>query len=340
MAENTKIEWADHTVNFWWGCTKISPACLNCYAEAQDRHFHPSIPTGIRFQGEPSAASHWGLNAPRMVRTMRAWGEAQRYERLAVKDGRRLKVFTNSMADFFEDRKDLDLPRMDALDTIRCTPHLDWMILTKRPERILDLLRRVLALDPIPALAGWLRSWIGGAPPANVWVGATVEDQARAQLRIPALLAVPARVRFLSCEPLLGSLDLMLLDCWLGFTPTRDLLHWVICGGESGPHARPMHPEWVRSVRNQCAMAGVPFLFKQWGEWMPVWDRDEEDPDLKLCSDLPREDKRGRWMNLAGGHGFHGERVYWVSRVGKKVSGRFLDGKLHDGYPEVAHAQD
>jgi len=327
MAENSKIEWTDHTVNFWWGCTKISPACLHCYAEGQDRHFHPSIPTEVRFQGEQSRAAHWGPNAPRMLRVDAATLEAYKYQRHAVAEGRRFRVFTNSMADFFEDRRDLDAPRLEALEVIRDTPQLDWLILTKRPEKILDLLARAQKIaqgcDSVfpgneTAMTEWLGWWLCGKAPANVWLGATVEDQVRASQRIPALLSVPARARFLSCEPLLGPLDLILKDCWLGYTPTRDLLHWVIAGGESGPHARPMNPDWILGLRDQCAAAGVPFLFKQWGEWAPncLCHRS------KGCKETPRPTP-GR-----PGCMFH---------CGKTAAGRLLNGQIHDGYPEVTH---
>lgn len=121
MAENSKIEWTDHTINFWWGCEKVSPACANCYAERQDAHFHPGIPWQSRYQGEKAGASHWGPDARRLLRVDAARGEALRYERQAVAQGRRFRVFTNSMSDFFEDRRDLDLPRLEALDTIRLT---------------------------------------------------------------------------------------------------------------------------------------------------------------------------------------------------------------------------
>lgn len=264
MAENSPIEWTDHTVNFWWGCTKVSPACANCYAEAMDKRFHP-FDGAIRCdkQGRFSNEQpHWGDDAPRLTRTDEARKEAMRYERRAVKEGRRFRVFTNSMSDFFEDRADLVEARQEALDIIMATPHLDWLILTKRPEKILPLLAQAqsLALEGdmgfaftspgTNALSEWLGWWLSGKAPANAWLGTTVEDQERADQRIPALLAVPAAVRFLSCEPLLGPVDLADLAFWvdaegrIGSTDGRDSdqfpeIHWVIAGGESGPHAAP-----------------------------------------------------------------------------------------------------
>lgn len=323
MAENTEIVWCDHTVNFWWGCTKVSPACANCYAEGVDSRFH--VPKGGL--PEERLAPHWGPDAPRLVRLSAAAKEAMRYERRAVADGRRFRVFTNSMSDFFEARKDLTLARLEALDVIRQTPHLDWLILTKRPEHILESLRECL----VPSyrqerydLNGWLEAWFAGNPPANVWLGTTVEDQPRANERIPALLRVPAAVRFLSCEPLLGPVNLREAAPWDDFftdcldTPDPSCrIHWVICGGESGPKARPMHPDWARGLRDQCAAAGVPFLFKQWGEWAPncLCGKQNACPEMKR----PEPGKPG-----------------CMFRCGKKAAGRLLDGQLHDAFPEVA----
>jgi protein gp37 len=108
-------------------------------------------------------------------------------------------------------------------------------------------------------------------------------------------------------------------------------IDWVICGGESGPHARPMHPDWARSLRDECSAAGVPFLFKQWGEHDLSYDRDRDDPDYRRCAEMAR--RPGRWINLAGGHGFNGARVHYAHRVGKKAAGRQLDGREWNGFP-------
>lgn len=332
MAENTAISWCDHTVNFWIGCSKVSPACMNCYAEGQATRFFPG---------------HWGSDAPRHLRVDAARLEAMRYERRAVKDGRRFRVFCASMSDFFEDRRDLDGARLEALDTIRQTPHLDWLVLTKRPDKIRDLLRNAMA-DAMDAgreeLATWIDAWdFNRPPPANVWLGTTVEDQERADLRIPALLQVPAAVRFLSCEPLLGPVDLSrasgpfqpFRSIWWdtktsgGRPPQGHGIDWVICGGESGPKARPMHPDWARGLRDQCASAGVPFLMKQWGEWAPAmgdlwWHPLDGGPQFRT---------------RAGGRDTHafGDGCYGAVRIGKKAAGRLLDGVEHHAFPEVIH---
>lgn len=321
MAENTKIEWCDHTINWWIGCTKVSPACAHCYAEAMDK----------RFNREP----HWGPDAPRAVRLLPATREAFRYQRRAEREGRRFKVFTNSLSDFFEDRSDLDGARLGALDVIRRTPNLDWLIRTKRPESIVSLLRRVVDIcechESLGELHDWIFDWITPETttvPPNVWIGTTAEDQACADKRIPSLLQVPAAVRFLSCEPLLGPINLGLLDCRQGYTPTRDLLHQVIAGGESGAHARPMHPDWVRSLRDQCVEAGVPFLFKQWGEFE---DRGRHGPQAGDWAVWPN----GNGVVLHGGQFPTSREVAIMRRVGRARAGRLLDGAEHNGFPEV-----
>lgn len=288
MAENTGISWADHTINFWWGCSKVSPACEHCYAERLDARFHRDNVAPSMAASKPGAV-HWGPGAPRLLRVEAATQEAMRYQRRAVKEGRRFRVFTNSMSDFFEDRRDLDAPRLAALDVIRQTPDLDWMILTKRPEKILELLvRAAVQTEPgVPeqeTLRCWLNAWTSGREaPRNVWLGTTAESQEWADKRVPELLKVPGAVRFLSMEPLLGPVDLTSIkltvspgffgDClqWYhlphGYPDAWPGLNWIIAGGESGPHARWMDPEWASSLRDQCRDAGVPFFFKQWSQF-------------------------------------------------------------------------
>ena len=311
MGEKTAIEWTHHTFNPWWGCTKVSPACEHCYAESHARRF------GVG----------WGDQAIRKPASEATWAEPLRWARAAEKAGERRRVFCASMADVF------DLPRMQLHElrerlwtVIAATPWLDWLLLTKRPQHILGLV-------PI--------AWRDGFPP-NVWVGTTVEDQRRAEARIPSLLRVPARVRFLSCEPLLGPLvldpwlrrrvvraheiltDRMVEDGWSHPDGDGDHggLQWVIAGGESGHGARPTHPDWFRAVRDQCEGAGVPFLLKQWGAWAP-----REDGDRALYPNgehLP---------NLEPHLGSNGQPSIRVRNVGKAAAGRVLDGVVHDDYP-------
>lgn len=224
MAENSGIEWTDHTFNPWIGCTKVSAACDFCYAEAWDAR---------RLQGGPS---RWG---PRAVRTRtKTWGNPVKWQRKARAEGRRYRVFCASLADVFDNHKTiLQEWRTDLWRLISDCPDLDFLMLTKRPQNI----RRFLPDD-----------WGDGY--ANVWLGATVESQKEAD-RLSALVDVPAVVHFLSMEPLLGPVDL---------SAHIDRLEWVITGGENGRNYRPADPDWFRSLRDQCAAANVPFLFKQW----------------------------------------------------------------------------
>jgi len=229
--------------------------------------------------------------------------------------------------------------------------------------------RREDAAHAPPGPRVFLDTW----PLPNVWLGVTAEDQTRADERVPSLLETPAVIRFVSAEPLLGAIDFNRIDiaAWLrhlkggssepslapgpsiGLHPhdpdmrwpllapfehmqsgyTSPGLDWIIVGGESGPSARPTHPDWVRSIRDQCAKAGVAFHFKQWGDLAPVYDRDRDDPDWQRCAEIADSTPKGRWMNLAGGHGFHGERVMRFDRIGKKLAGRLLDGAVHDAFP-------
>lgn len=272
MGEVSAIEWTDATFNPWWGCTKVSAACKNCYAEAWAKR------TGFQI---------WGQNAERRFFGAAHWSEPRKWNAKAEREDRRMRVFCASMADVFESGGDGELGTRLAVERaklwilIRETPALDWLLLTKRPENI-----RLMA------------PWVDEKdPPANVWLGTTVEDQEQADARIPHLLAVPARVRFLSCEPLLERLNFNACVAWHPDTNGMYLegIHWVIGGGESGPGARPMDLSWARELRDQCQHARVPFLFKQWGDF-----------------------------NALG------------ERVGKKAAGRDLDGCTWDELPRSA----
>jgi protein gp37 len=306
MAEDTRIEWADHTFNPWIGCTKVSPACDHCYAEAQ---------AGRYWKGE-------GLWAGNRKRTSENnWRQPLKWNRQATefraKSGRPPMVFCASLGDVFDNQVP-DEWRRDLWELIHQTPGLVWLLLTKRPQNIRKM------LPNIPGRATFARNcppWDAGWP--NVWLGTTVENQAEADRRIPHLLAAPAAKRFLSCEPLLGPVDLTSLSVvspggveqWnaLDRTEAREaasegavsgVIDWVIAGGESGREARLTQSDWFRSLRDQCAAAGVPFLFKQWGEWAP--------------GTPPSYD------------------VLWhMQRVGKKAAGRLLDGVIHDARPEA-----
>jgi protein gp37 len=274
VSKNTKIEWADHTFNPWIGCTKVGPGCDNCYAEAWDKRFAVS-----------GHAMRWG--ARERTRTSEAnWRQPLRWNTEAGRLGVRYRVFCASLADVFDNAVDPQW-RADLFQLIEATPNLDWLLLTKRIGNVMD--RVPEATDLIEYGEGWQSMWGQGVWPSNIWIGATVVNQEEADRDIPKLLAVPAAKRFLSMEPLLGPVDLGLCDCDQGsrtgphgvggVTCARcngaggRMLDWVIVGGESGPGARPMHPDWARSLRDQCQAAGVPFLFKQWGGVVPSFSR-------------------------------------------------------------------
>jgi protein gp37 len=267
----TKIEWAHYTFNCWRGCAKVSPGCANCYAETMSRR-------------NPKVLGEWGPDGTRVVAAEPYWRLPAKWDREAAAAGERRRVFCASLADVFENRPELVAPRVRLYHLIQETPNLDWLLLTKRPENV----RRFHGGGGVP------RSWPENMPP-NVWLGTSVEDQARADERIPHLLRTPAAVRFLSCEPLLGPLRLgnwIARDCPScgGVGPDApgfgdadpdcrrcegrgapEDIHWAIVGGESGPGARPCDVNWVRSLVRQCREADVPCFVKQLGS-RPVND--------------------------------------------------------------------
>lgn len=275
MAENSKISWCDHTANFWWGCMKVSPGCANCYAETLAHRYNKSI---------------WGPAATTEREYKKLiWKELPKWNKQAWLEGVRRRVFVQSMADFFEDHPQVVQWRIDALRLMLACEYLDFQVLTKRPENILPMLEEagesLLKTGHNAAgvtLLRWLKHGVDYAPP-NVWLGTSVENQEQADKRIPELLKVPARIRFLSCEPLLGPVsfdyDSDVCHCGdyiedhgygSGHSPVAmpssyllDGIHWVIAGAESGHGARPMDLDWVRSLRDQCQGTGVPFFFKQ-----------------------------------------------------------------------------
>ena len=263
MGSNSKIEWTGtrlpdgtwepgNTFNPWVGCTKVSPGCDHCYAEGWAKR---------------SGLVTWGGDRRRT--SAANWRQPIKWNRQAAAAGVRKRVFCASLADVFDNQVPAEW-RADLWALIGETPALDWLLLTKRPQNaakmIVDARRACLGgVDAADEHFQW--------PWPNVWLGTTVENQAEADRRVPHLLAVPAAVRFLSCEPMLGSIDLMRagateVDCVAPGEAnigafSRGLVDWIIVGGESGPGARPMHPDWARSLRNQCQAAGVPFFFKQ-----------------------------------------------------------------------------
>lgn len=279
MAKNSHIEWTNHTFNPWWGCHKVSPACDNCYAEAWAKRVGQAI---------------WGQQSPRRFFGEGHWSEPLKWNLEAGAAGTRARVFCASMADVFERRAILNRERMRLWRLIDQTPNLDWLILTKRPQHILSM-------------SPWSDNW-----PSNVWIGTSVENQRLAEQRLPHLLCVPATIRFLSCEPLLGPLN---LSSWFK-RPSLNPIDWVIAGGESGAHSRPMHPDWILGLLEQCEKARVPFHFKQWGHWVPA-----------NSIDAP---KQHATMNV--GH----EHPVQMKAVGKRIAGRLLEGRTWDNLPVIA----
>jgi protein gp37 len=387
MGARTGIEWAHSTVNIWEGCSKVSPACKHCYAEINSPVRAMEMRIGEALQVEPSQDGKrrlkmWGVNGFR-YETANWERELRRLNRKAanaeldagiggaLRQYERPRIFINSLSDTFEDwkgpvyRLDDGKPAVVAqsLDDVRarffrvaeeCT-ELDILLLTKRPEN-------VLRMTP----GHWTSPSFGCTWPSHIWMLTTVEDQEHANKRIPELLKIPAKVRGLSVEPLLGKVDLSrwatlrsdgkLLCCECCYKDGCDEprhyyrrncphckgtgalttgLDWVIVGGESGHGARPMHPDWVRSIRDQCVVAGVPFFFKQHGEWGPILDRDKEDPDWRYDYAITKRDQEHyRTINLAGGQGFHGDRLYVMRKLGKKNAGRVLDGRTWNEVPK------
>lgn len=228
MGMISKIAWCDGTFNPWIGCDKVSPGCKNCYAE--------------RIQGS-FGGDLWGPGSRRSVTSTKNWNDVLRADKAT---SHRRRLFVASLSDVFEDRDDLHVPRRKLIDLVEKTINTDWLFLTKRPENVLTL----LDVDG----PGWgTRSSF----PDHVWIGTTVEDQRRLDERLPILVQIPSRVKFLSCEPLLERVVLG--------SHARNV-SWVIVGGESGRGARPFSMEWAKSLRDECACAGVPFFFKQTGE--------------------------------------------------------------------------
>ena len=306
MAERTAIAWCDSTFNPWIGCTQVSPGCEGCYAERlMDHRLH---------------RAKWGPGQPRQRTSASNWRQPllwnREHEAFMLAHGRRRRVFCASLADVFDNEVPVQW-RADLLQLIDLTPNLDWLLLTKRIGNVEPMLKDIRrAAGGTFAYDLW--------PRPNIWLGITVVNQAEADRDIPKLLAVPARVRFLSIEPMLGPVDLLPLLEHRAEQHSDTGVHWVICGGESGPGARPMHPDWARSLRDQCKAAGVPFLFKQWGEHAPTTRTMAEVAASKQKHVVvPFSEK---WAYPAG----------IVDRVGKKAAGRLLDGVQHDGFPEVA----
>lgn len=332
MAENSKISWCDHTINFWIGCTKVSPGCKFCYAEvdtfARRERSHFRELWGPQAERHRTSAALW--NNPYKWNKNHEWLECEdcgwrgHVKKMNFSAGAfrcpncesvithptRQRVFCQSLSDICEAHPMItDDMRKEIVKIVLDCSNLDFLFLTKRIENFNFL---------------WLELF-GGKLPDNLWVGTSVENQEYADKRIPELLKVPAKIRFLSCEPLLGPVDI------LEAVKKRDLsskplvkpdgysdgIDWVIVGGESGKNARPMHVDWARSLRDQCenSVGQAAFHLKQWGEWFPAF-ANAGSPGGSLQYTFTFPDGQVMW------------------KVGKKNSGRLLDGKEYSEFPK------
>lgn len=325
MSTETGIGWTDSTFNPWMGCSNVSPACDHCYAQ--------TLVEG-RFK-----RAEWGPGKPRVRTSATNWKLPLRWEReheaFYREHGRNRRVFCASLADVFDNEVD-PAWRADLFRLIAATPHLTWQLLTKR---IGNAAKMIFEAHADAVFNHSASAW----PWANVWLGITVCNQQEADRDIPKLLAVPAAKRFLSIEPMLGAIDLR--SCYLhrmtlcGECPSSDegtpidcpcadeRIDWVIAGGESGKDARPSHPDWFRSLRDQCASAGVPFFFKQWGEWCDADNGPDNDNHTDEC-----------WVHMdgtvhRGENGVDFFQTYPVYRCGTKATGNLLDGIKHEEFP-------
>jgi protein gp37 len=362
MSTSSKIEWTEATWNPVTGCTKVSPGCDHCYAERITERFHG-----------PGSFERVELHEDRLDMPLR-WRKPRR-------------VFVNSMSDLFHDAVP-DLFLEQVFDVMEQAAEHTFQVLTKRHARMRSFMQArqqreveyaekfkdcpTEAMRNSPA-AEWARDRAAN-PPANIWLGVSVEDQKWADIRVPALVDTPAAVRFLSCEPLLAPLDLtawmppgvadwrcsgchrfyggpvqeVCPGCgregyWSGShtgnaRPNGQPLGWVIAGGESGPKARPMHPDWARSLRDQCDAAHVPFFFKQWGAHAPWAPEDYSEPK---GANVVYPDGRTGWVAGDDDHLTNWTRdlpTGWAfaTRLGKKAAGRELDGRTWDEYPAAS----
>jgi protein gp37 len=335
MSAQSSIQWTDHTINFWWGCTKVSPACTHCYAESM------SLRRSKNFWGR---TIQWGDDHERGDRSEKAAKELRALDTRAMRKGTVEKVFINSMSDWLDARVPIEwLYRL--LNAAFNSPHLILQLLTKRPEnwpqRIEAVLKYIESLPewenasashPLTRLRNFLADWfVLRKPPANLWIGTTVENQHYADERLPHLLRIPATVRFLSCEPLLGPVNIFhdggTLDRLDAEGALDDIpfdrsnpfrIHQIITGGEQGGKSRPMHLDWVRSLRDQAEFAGICFFFKQWGDYLPVGQQTPEP--------LAKDTYKGHaWPD--------GSKSL---RVTTPIAGALLDGQAWQQFPDTA----
>ncbi len=359
MADGTSIEWSDATWQIVTGCSVLSPGCTNCYAMRL---------AGTRLRNH---ASREGLT--KATKAGPVWNGEVRFNRVWLAQPLEMRrprmIFVAAHGDLFHEGV-LDEWLDEIFAMVAMSPQHTFQVLTKRPERMRAYLadrgtpvRVALAAAQIAYAgeSGLLQVDVPAArdafPLPNVWLGVSAEDQRRADERVPILLDTPAAVRWVSAEPMLGPIDFTRIagdigvglhsyDALRGLNIHQDdgdqatrvnRLDWIVVGGESGPGARPMHPNWARSIRDQCAEAGVPFLFKQWGAWGRASPKPSGTPGRYAFASAPPHsdfmpamivpiDTYPRQIDLFGG-------AIVMELVGKKATGRRLDGVLHDGFP-------
>lgn len=344
MAETTGISWTDSTFNAWIGCSMIAPACVSCYASVSAAAKRMDVEWGVGKPRRRTSAKNWRLpvtlNAkPFAECSSCGWrgnasdapesGACPNCTEASLTPARR-RVFCSSLADVFDTEVDPQW-RADLFKLIHDTPNLDWLLLTKRignARRMLNAAASTVLPDLAPESAWDSKPW------PHVWLGATIAMQLEVERDIPKLLNVPAALRFLSMEPLLEAVDLTRVQ-------HLKMVDWVIVGGESGPNARPMHPAWPRSLRDQCAAAGIPFLFKQHGEWASPKDSGVQNVQVsskRWLYESTRMTPDGTVYNpgskdLHSGDGWLAPGMESLLKVGKEKGGRKLDGAVHDGFP-------
>jgi len=340
----SNIEWTEKTWNPTVGCTEVSPGCTNCYAAkmAWRLQHMPNQTVSKDYAGTVKKLDNGKLVWTGKVNML------QHRLREVIHNKKPTVYFVDSMSDLFH--KDVPLYYIDQVYATMAIAHWHtFQILTKRPDRMLAWYNHKDTAWANEGMQGDERirfqtyhtygkqkqispdKWHW--PLKNVWIGTSVENQKAADERIPFLLQVPAAVRFLSCEPLLGPVSIDFVSIYEALDPRHGRIpsilggiNWVIVGGESGSGARPMHPDWARALQHQCQEAGVAFFFKQWGNWLPIDMPHNQETIAPLK-------KNEQWLNQAGGQGFHGEAVYRMRNVGKHDAGRLLDGKEYNELP-------
>jgi protein gp37 len=342
-----------YTFNGWIGCTHVSPGCEHCYAEMMMDQRYGRV--------------EWGKGKPRVRTSAANWRKPLAWDKQAAEWGMRLAVFSASLSDWLDEEVPIEW-LADLLALIERTPHLDWLLLSKRIDKWSDRLHQVVR-ETHDGADMFASRWLDGDAPSNAWIGTSVEDQRRADERIPYLLRVPAAVRFLSCEPLLSGVDLSrwiaprtacgecgkisdgdhdacpacasdeALTTIYGEHQDDDVdrscyspdLHWVIAGGESGYGARPCWPEWAYSLRDQCQAAGAAFFWKQWGEYEPY----EEDAQPPFWRDQHGRLHDGHGLNVLNpetgevNKGWHEDSIH--SPYAFRRVGKHAAGRLLDG---------